>query len=253
MSISVRNLTFGYAKETTVLRDINLEIHPGEFALVVGQNGAGKSTFLKLLNGILKPQSGSITINGLDTSRIPTSTLAAHIAVTFQNPADQIFASTVRDEVLFGPRILKKPSPDYLTDSSLALFRMTDVSSKHPYDLPPAQRKLLTIASAAASDESILAFDEPSASLSQTERLILLKGLAELRNNNRTLLVVSHDLDFFVPLATRLIVLANGRIVHDGKPMDIVNHAMVAKSAGLRLPLLLRLKRMIPEGLQERN
>lgn len=253
MSISVRHLTFGYTKEVTVLSDINLEIQRGEFVLVIGQNGAGKSTFLKLLNGILKPHSGSVHINRLDTSRIPTSTLAVHIAVTFQNPADQIFAPTVRDEVLFGPRILRKPFPDRLAEKSLALFRMTDVGSKRPYDLPPAQRKLLTIASAVASDAPILAFDEPSASLSQTERIIFLKGLEELRKDNRTLLIVSHDLDVFVPLATRMIILANGRIAHDGKPMDILSHAKLAKSAGLRLPLLLRLNRMIPEGLRERN
>jgi energy-coupling factor transport system ATP-binding protein len=253
MSINVRNLTFGYSKEVTVLRDINLEIQQGEFVLLIGQNGAGKSTFLKLLNGILKPHSGSIHVNGLETTVTPTSKLAAHIAVTFQNPADQIFASTVRDEVLFGPKILGKPNPVNLTEQSLALFRMTDVASKHPYDLPPAQRKLLTIASAVASDASILAFDEPSASLSQTERLILLNGLGELRKANKTLMVVSHDLDVFVPLATRMIILSEGRIVHDGKPVDIVTHAGLARSAGLRLPLLLRLKRMVPAGLQEWN
>lgn len=245
MSISVRNLTFGYSKEVTVLRDINLEIRQGEFVLVIGQNGAGKSTFLKLLNGILKPDSGSINVNRHETAVTPTSTLAAHIAVTFQNPADQIFASTVREEVLFGPRILQKPFPDRLAEKSLALFRMTDVASKHPYDLPPARRKLLTIASAFASDAPILAFDEPSASLSQTERIIFLNGLEELRKNNRTLLVVSHDLDLFVSLATRLIVLAESRISYSGRPSDIVANARLTKNAGLRIPLVLRLNRIL--------
>jgi energy-coupling factor transport system ATP-binding protein len=256
MSIRLTNLEFGYSEETPVLHGINLDVAEGEFVLLVGPNGTGKSTLLKLLNGILKPGSGTVSIDGLDTRTTAIPELAAHIAVTFQNPSDQIFAATIREEILFGPKTLRRSNPEQLADESMELFQLSTYALKHPYDLSSAHRKLLTIASAAATDAPILAFDEPTASLSQPERSILLRAMYELKRRKRTLLIVSHDLDFFVPEATMLVVLNEGSIRHVGKPYDIVNSPRVARSAGMNIPLPLRIQRIAAAGTSgeiERN
>jgi energy-coupling factor transporter ATP-binding protein EcfA2 len=244
MSIRLSNMSFRYSEEALTLHGLNLTIEQGEFVLMAGPNGAGKSTVLKLLNGILKPGSGTITIDNLDTRVTPTAALASLIAVTFQNPADQIFAATVRNEILFGPKLLRRANPAKLTDKCIELFGLEQYASNHPYDLSPAHRKLLTVASAVATDTPILAFDEPTASLSQPERLILLNALNELKREKRTLLIVSHDLDFFIPEATRLVVLNGGEIVHVGNPVDIVNSRQLARTAGISIPLAFRLQRL---------
>jgi energy-coupling factor transporter ATP-binding protein EcfA2 len=244
MSIRLSNMSFRYSEEALTLDGLNLTIEQGDFVLMAGPNGAGKSTILKLLNGILKPGSGTITIDTLDTRVTPTAALASLIAVTFQNPVDQIFAATVRNEIMFGPKLLRRANPAKLTDKCIELFGLEQYASNHPYDLSPAHRKLLTVASAVATDTPILAFDEPTTSLSQPERLILLNALNELKREKRTLLIVSHDLDFFIPEATRLALLNDGRIIHIGSPHDLVSKPQLAKSAGLDIPLSFRIQRI---------
>ena len=241
MSIAIHNVDFRYSEEKPTLQSLNLEIADGEFVLLTGQNGAGKSTILKLLNGILKPATGSIIIDGLDTHLTKTSVLASHIAVTFQNPGDQIFASTVRKEILYGPTILRRPNSGALADHALELFHLGEFATRHPYDLSLAHRKLLTLASAVSSDAPILAFDEPTASLSQPERITFLNALNDIKRQHRTLLVVSHDLDFFLSKATKLVVLRNGAIFHVGQPVDLIANPQLVKDSGLTLPLALRL------------
>ena len=245
MSIAFDHVSFGYSSDRLVLQDLNCSIADGEFVLIVGQNGAGKSTLLKLLNGILKPGRGTVTINSLDTKRAPTAELAAHVAVTFQNPADQIFATSVRDEIRFGPKTLRRTNAEQLTDECIEMFNLGSHADKHPYDLPPALRRLLTIASAVATAAPILAFDEPSASLSQTERSILLHALEELRRQKRTILVVSHDIDLFLPKMTGLVALNEGRMMYNGDPNEVIRNAQLARSCGLILPLALRLEKFV--------
>ncbi len=152
MSIRLDNMSFGYSEKALTLQDLNLTIERGEFVLMVGPNGAGKSTILRLLNGILKPGSGTVTIHGLDTRLTPTPVLASHIAVTFQNPADQLFAATVRNEILFGPRVLRRENPARLADQSIELLGLRKFAAKHPYELSPAHLKRRTGALAVATD-----------------------------------------------------------------------------------------------------
>ncbi len=244
MSIAIEHVAFGYSKGNAVLHDLNLAIREGEFVLIVGPNGAGKSTLLKLLNGILRPDAGDVVIDGFNTRRTPTSELASHISVTFQNPADQLFASTVKQEVLFGPQILRRPNPALLTERSLAMFELDEFASKHPYDLSLAHRKLLTAASAVATDAPILAFDEPSAFLSQPERLTLLHALQEISHQGRTIIAVSHDLDLFLPVVSKLVVLSRGGIRHIGQPDDLLSDPRIARQAEIKVPLPLRLQRL---------
>ncbi|MCX6135284.1 MAG: energy-coupling factor ABC transporter ATP-binding protein [Ignavibacteriales bacterium] len=241
MSIGFRNVDFAYDEKSPILQDLSFSVDDGSFLLVIGQNGVGKSTLLKLLNGILKPTSGTVLVNGLATATEPTSRLAKEICVTFQNPADQIFSSTIRAEVEFGPKSLHRPNVSQLVTEALSLCCLDKLSSHHPYDLPAAERKLLTIASAVASGSPFLAFDEPSAGLSQLERSVLVRLLAHLKQTDRGLIVVSHDLGLLLPFATRVLILAKGTMVYFGDTKEVFERKELLRKAGLQLPLAHRL------------
>lgn len=235
-------VSYSYPDGTQALHDLSFVAEVGSIVLIVGHNGAGKSTLLKLLNGILKPTTGIVSVNGLSTFEHSTAELAAQVAVTFQNPADQLFASTTQEEVAFGARNLQRSNGHKMIQQALTLFELQDACSLHPYDLPFSRRKLLTLASAVAMGSPILAFDEPSAGLALPERLVLTQALSTLKQHDRLLLVISHDLDLFLPLATRVIALRNGRLVFDGLPKEFIESAQIVRSSQLRLPLIIRLR-----------
>lgn len=249
MSLIFHSARFSYPGGDPVLRDISLEIPPGDFLLVTGHNGAGKSTLLRLLNGMLKPIEGRVLVGGVDTRTTPVSELAKTVSVTFQHPGDQIFASTVFDEVRFGPNHLRRSDPDRDCRDALSLTGLESFSSMHPYDLSAADRKLLTIASAIATGAPFLAFDEPTVHLSQPEKAIFANALRELRETGRTLIIISHDLEFFLPMAKRLLLLRSGAISFLGDQSDIERYSSVARTSGVRLPYSFRLRPHVGLGL----
>jgi energy-coupling factor transport system ATP-binding protein len=253
MTIEFRNVHFSYQPNVPVLSGISFDMTAGDFLLILGQNGAGKSTLLKLLNGILKPTVGTISVGGHDTAKHSTATLARHVCVTFQNPADQLFASTVRREIEYAPRNLRRPDAARLVEEALSLCELGPFALQHPYDLPPAQRKVLTAASAIASGSSFLAFDEPSAGLSQLERTVLEKMIASLRASGRGLLVVSHDLGLFLPFASDVLLLNQGTVAFIGTPDQLLHEESILEEAGLRLPALMRLRKHLGMMLLEKK
>lgn len=242
MSLEFENVSFSYAIGREVLSSVSFGLISGDTLLIVGHNGAGKSSLLKLLNGINRPTSGKIRIEGTAVEHRPTADLARLVSVTFQDPSDQIFASTVLREVEFGPRNLRRPDSRSLAKSALDLFLLQDVAGLHPYDLPFAQRKLLTLASAVAMDTPLLAFDEPSVSLATPERVALLRALKDLQKNHRTVLIVSHDLEVFLPVCSKILVLNRGRATFFGTPADLLSRERLLREAQVRLPLSLRLR-----------
>jgi energy-coupling factor transport system ATP-binding protein len=248
MKVELRNISFTYPASTQpALTNLSFQINDGELMIIAGPNGAGKSTLLHLLNGILKPTAGDIYIHEINSRDTSTAELAHSVSVTFQNPADQIFAPTVRKEIAFGPKNLRLKNIEAVVDSTLALFQMQAIADKHPYDLLPAQRKLLTLASAVAMDTPILAFDEPTGGLSQNERAILTNVISHLRNQQRTLFIVTHDLDYFLPLADQVVYLNAGLKIFAGTPRIFSQELQNLRSRGILLPFSLRLRKFLHE------
>jgi len=249
MTLELDSVTFQYPLSTTpALWNISFTVEPGMCLLVLGHNGAGKSTLLRLLNGILRPAHGSVLLDGAETRNWTTAALARSVAVTFQNPSDQIFASTVRDEAVFGPRNLGRPRAVALAEEALERFGLADLRDRHPYDLRPAQRKLLSLASAVAMDSSILAFDEPGAGLSFPERQTARMALSHEAVRKKSLLVVTHDIETWLPIATHVLLLRQGRIVFLGRSKGILGAESALRRAGVRLPASWRISRLLGES-----
>jgi energy-coupling factor transporter ATP-binding protein EcfA2 len=248
LKITFRNVTHEYGNGIAALREIKLTIEKGSSVLLVGRNGAGKSTLLKHLNGILKPTMGDVLLDDVDTRSHDTSDLARYVALAFQNPDDQIFATTVKDEVSFGPENLGKENAPQLTQDALALLGLRGFSSSHPYDLHPSKRKLIAIASAIAMDTPIIALDEPNAGLDLRQANILRRTLEELKRRRKTLIIVSHDLDFFLPYCNAVVMLKEGRLTFEGTATELAAREEVRellRDSGLRIPILWRMARFL--------
>lgn len=168
--IEIKNLHFSYKGNEEILKDINLTFDSRSTA-IIGQNGAGKTTFVKLLKGLLKPTSGEVIINGINTKESTVAGLAKHIGLIFQNPNDQIFKNKVIDEVIFGPlnigQSLEKAKENSI--NALKTVGLYEKINENPYDLSLSERKLISIASIVAMDTEIIIFDEPT--IAQDKRM----------------------------------------------------------------------------------
>jgi energy-coupling factor transporter ATP-binding protein EcfA2 len=248
MTIRTENLHHTYGNGVHALRGITLSIRGGECVLLLGQNGAGKSTFLKHLNGILKPSSGEVFIGETDTKAHDLAYLARFVAMSFQNPDDQIFSSTVLDEVTFGPRNLGKEHPSDLASNALRMLSLEEEANSHPYDLHPAKRKLLSIASAIAMDTPIIAFDEPTAGFDLRQRRLFGEAIANLKQRRKTIILVSHDLDYSIGFSDTIVLMDRGRATFCGTKLELSSRPdlrTLLRTSGLGPPVLWRMSGLL--------
>jgi energy-coupling factor transporter ATP-binding protein EcfA2 len=248
LNIAIRDLHHVYTGAVHALRGITFTIAEGECVLLLGQNGAGKSTLLKHLNGILKPTSGDVLLGETNTKFHDIADLAPFVALTFQNPDDQISSTTVFEEAMFGPRNLRKENREDLAMEALRMFRLDPVAQAHPYDLHPSKRKLLTIASAIAMDTPVLAFDEPTAGFDLIQKHVFGEALQNLKKKKKTLILVSHDLDYAIEYCDSVILMDCGRVTFQGDRADLLSQPDLRgllRASGLGLPMLWRMARAL--------
>jgi energy-coupling factor transport system ATP-binding protein len=246
--LSFAAVRFAYGQAVPPAVDgVSLEVMPAEVVGIVGANGSGKTTLVRLANGLLRPDAGHVTVDGLDAGRTSVRTLAAHAGLAFQNPNHQLFASTVADELAFGPRNLGVPEDEIeaRVRSLAAQLGLSGVLGAHPYRLGLAMRKLVAIASVLTMETPVVILDEPTAG--QDHAMVrVLAGLIEgLRDAGRAVVVVGHDTAFLAPIVDRLVVLAVGRIVASGPPRQVLADDVVIRAAGLELPQITDLSRRL--------
>ncbi|MBV9846912.1 MAG: ABC transporter ATP-binding protein [Kutzneria sp.] len=247
MSIRVEGLHFGYPDGVTALCGVDLVVESGERIAIIGENGAGKTTLVRHFNGIMKPTSGRVLVNGVDTATREVSQLAREVGYVFQNPHEQLFARTVRAEVEFGPRNLGYPAGRRrrLVDWALEATRLTAHSDAHPYELSLAERKRVAIASVLAMDTPIVVLDEPTTGQDCAGVNDVGSILAQLRDSGRTVVGVTHDMDFCAENFDRVVVMARGRIVADGPTAEIFRDDAVLAEAAVEAPSMTRLTRRL--------
>jgi len=214
---------FVYPDGTRALSAIDLAIAPGEAVAIVGQNGSGKSTMVRLLNGLLRPTEGRVTHDGEDIAALRVAALAARVGIVFQNPDRQIFAGKVRDEVAFGPRILGRSATETAAavDAALEAVGLADVRDTNPYDLGYSRRKLLALASVLAMGTPVVILDEPTTGQDARGIRRVQQVVADLTATGRTVVAISHDMRFVAESFGRVVVMGAGRVLLDGPPSDV--------------------------------
>lgn len=223
MIAELRGVTFAYPGGIQALRDVSLSIGAGERIALVGHNGSGKSTLARHLNGLLRPSSGEVWLDGEPATDQPVAVLAGKAALLFQNPDDQICKGRVADEVAFGPRNLgfSPARTAELASEALALFGLDGREDDNPYDLGLSERKRLALASVVAMDTPLLVLDEPTAGLDSFEAGLLSSALDRLSGQGRAVVLISHDMDFVAENCDRAVCLESGRLRFDGPVAEL--------------------------------
>jgi energy-coupling factor transporter ATP-binding protein EcfA2 len=237
--ISVSGLSLRRGR-TDVLHDIDLDVQRGAFVAVVGANGAGKTSLIQAIAGVVPPPRGTVHVDGLDVGRADARTLSSRIGFVFQNPEHQFIANTVFDELAHGLRLQRLPDAEVRvrTEDLLARFGLTDKARTHPFLLSGGQKRRLSVGTALVAGAPVLALDEPTFGQDRARADELLALLRELNGEGTTILVVTHDMQLVSEYADRMIVMEDGRVVADGATSDVFADVDLIERAGLRLPPL---------------
>lgn len=243
--LAVEDLVHVYAASgVRALDGITLRFAAGERVALVGQNGSGKTTLVRHLNGLLRPTSGRVLLDGRDTANMTVARLAARVGLVFQDPDRQVFAGSVRAEVEFGPRNLGMTGAvlHEATRDALAATGLVGEERTNPYDLGQSRRKLLALASVLAMRTPVLVLDEPTTGqdLRGTERV--RQVIEAVASERRTVLAISHDMEFVAETFDRVVVMRDGRVILDGPPATVFapEHWSELRSSFLEPPLAAR-------------
>ena len=259
MSIIVENLTHVYNPrspfETTAFKDISLSIEQGEFIGLIGHTGSGKSTLIQHLNGLLKPSSGKIIINGLDITQkdVKMKAIRQKVGLVFQYPEHQLFEETTFKDVAFGPINLGLSESEVATRVKEAIewvgLNFDEVKDRSPFELSGGQRRRVAIAGVVAMKPEVLILDEPTAGLDPRGRDEILKQVKKLHQQYKmTVILVSHSMEDIAKLVDRIIVMHNGSITLTGVPRDVFHHVEVLEEIGLGVPQITYLMKKLKEA-----
>jgi cobalt/nickel transport system ATP-binding protein len=233
-AIRAREVVYRYPNGHAALAGVTLRVDHGERVALLGPNGAGKTTFVLHLNGLLSGE-GELEVAGLRVGKDTARELRSRVGVVFQDPDDQLFMPTVREDVAFGPLNMGLPRDEVETrvEESLRSVGMLHVLERAPHQLSMGERRRVAIATVLAMRPLLLVLDEPSANLDPRARRELLDVLETI---DRTLLVVTHDLPFAAELCDRAVILSGGNIVGDAGCRDVLADAQLLGSHDLELP-----------------
>lgn len=222
-AIRLEDVGFVYPDGTRALAAVDLAFAPGESVAIVGQNGSGKSTLVRQLTGLLRPTEGRVLHDGEDIGGQRVAALASRVGIVFQNPDRQIFAGKVRDEVMFGPRMLGRSEAEATAAGTAALeiVGLSESNDTNPYDLGYSRRKLLAIASVLAMDTPVLVLDEPTTGQDAHGIARVQQVLAHVSGDGRTIIAISHDMRFVAESFARVVVMGGGRVLLDGSPAEV--------------------------------
>ncbi|WP_312858205.1 energy-coupling factor ABC transporter ATP-binding protein [Pseudonocardia pini] len=234
-SLLVRDLLFAYPDGHQALHGVDLRIEPGERVALLGPNGAGKTTLVLHLNGILAAGAGSVEIAGLPVEKRHVQEIRRRVGIVFQDPDDQLFMPTVREDVAFGPANFGLAPADvaHRVTEALAAVGMAEHTDRSPLHLSGGQRRRVALATVLACDPEILVLDEPSSNLDPVARRELAEVLLGL---GRTMLMVTHDLPYALQLCPRSVILDDGVVVADGPTRDLLADRELLARHRLELP-----------------
>jgi len=241
--IEVNEVFYTYPSGVTALRGVSLRVDKGEFVAIMGENGAGKTTLIKHFNGLLKPTDGSVTIDGIDTREKSVAELSRKVGLVFQNPDHQLFCETVEDEIAFAlinfgydPETVKRRTAWALNLLDLKRYRRSS-----PFMLSGGERKRVALASVLAWNPECIVLDEPTIGQDQMQKDRLRELIIQLNTQGKTVVIVSHDIEFVADCAPRVVLMSRGKIISDGPASMVLTEPEKILAASLVRPQITQL------------
>ncbi len=241
--IVAEDVHFSYPNKVEALKGVSLTIKEGEFVAIMGQNGAGKSTLVKHFNGLLKPALGTVRVNGVETNKTSVATLARNVGFVFQNPDHQLFSETVEDEIAFAlknfgfePEVIEKR-----VTWALNLLALTQYRKTSPFLLSGGERKRVALASVLAWDPQTLILDEPTIGQDHEQKEKLRQFIMQMQTQKKTVVIVTHDVEFVADCNPRVVLMKEGKIVADGLGKDILTDPALLELSSIVLPQIAQI------------
>lgn len=239
-SISFQKVSVQYhavkGDAVSVMKDLSLEIHRGEKIALIGSNGAGKSTLMKLVIGLLKPNAGSVTVEGRATKAIPAEELSRIVSLVYQNPEEMFIKDSIRGDIEYAMKVREVEHYEQKTQELLERFRLTDIQERDGRLLSGGQMRRASLAIGIALNPSILLLDEPTANLDIATRKEIIRTLNDMRDITETVMIATHDMQLVCDWADRIIVLYQGSVIDDGTREEVFKNPVVVQRVGIRPP-----------------
>jgi energy-coupling factor transport system ATP-binding protein len=246
--IEVEDIYFRYPNGVEALRGVSLTIKNGEFVAIMGQNGAGKTTLVKHFNGLLKPTKGKVLVDGVETTKVSVATLARKVGFVFQNPDHQLFSETVEEEIAFALKNFgfKETIIKRRVQWALNLLGLTQYRKTSPFMLSGGERKRVALASVLAWNPKILILDEPTIGQDYQQKEKLRQFILQMKTQRKTVIIVTHDVEFVAECNPRVVLMREGKIVADGEAKEILTNEEVLTQASIVPPQIAQIFMQIP-------
>jgi len=253
--IEAQNVYFTYPSGVEALKGISLTIQNGEFVAIMGQNGAGKTTLVKHFNGLLKPTRGKVFIDEVDTTKVSVATLARNVGFVFQNPDHQLFSETVEDEIAFALKNFgfKENIIKRRVTWALNLLGLTQYRKTSPFMLSGGERKRVALASVLAWNPKILILDEPTIGQDYQQKEKLRQFILQMKAQRKTIIIVTHDVEFVAECNPRVLLMLEGKIVADGEARKVLTNLEILTKASIVPPQIAQIFLQLPDTELSKN
>lgn len=241
--IEIKDIHFTYQTGVEALKGVSLSIGDGEFIAVMGQNGAGKTTLVKNFNGLLKPTKGEVLIDGISTRNVSVAQLARTIGFVFQNPDHQLFSETVEEEIAFALRNFgfKEATIEKRVTWAINLLDLGDYRKTSPFMLSGGERKRVALATVLAWDPKVVILDEPTIGQDHRQKENLRQFIVQMNRQGKTVVVVTHDVEFVAECTPRVVLMRDGKIVADGEAKKILTDTTLTLAASIVPPQITQI------------
>jgi len=242
-TIEVSDIYFTYPTGVEALKGVSLTIKDGEFVAIMGQNGAGKTTLVKNFNGLLRPSKGKVVVDGVSTKNVSVAKLSRTVGFVFQNPDHQLFSETVEEEIAYALRNFGFDSPtvEKRVTWALNLLDLTDYRKTSPFMLSGGERKRVALASVLAWDPKVVILDEPTIGQDHRQKENLRQFIVQLNEQGKTVVIVTHDVEFVAECSPRVVLMKEGRIIADGEARKILTDTTLALEASIVPPQIAQI------------
>lgn len=241
--IEARDVYFSYSNGVEALKGVSVTVKDGEFVAIMGQNGAGKTTLVKNFNGLLKPARGNVLVDGIDTNKASVAKLARNVGFVFQNPDSQLFSESVEEEIAFALRNFgfEKDTVEKRVTWALNLLGLTQYRKISPFLLSGGERKRVALASVLAWDPKMLIMDEPTIGQDYQQKEKLRQFIMQMKTQRKTIIVVTHDVEFVAECNPRVLLMREGKIIVDGEARKVLTDLDMLAQASIVPPQIAQI------------